>query len=86
MTNIGTKPHTLDSASQTAAGETGATYATDGVAELYANSEHQPFLNEINPGNQVSGVLVFDIPTDATLASLELHDSPLSGGVIIDGS
>jgi hypothetical protein len=37
--------------------------------------------DEINPGNQVDGIVVFDIPEDAVPASLRLHDSFLSGGV-----
>ena len=39
------------------------------------------FLNDINPGNQVTGVVVFDIPKNVKLTKLELHDSPFSGGV-----
>lgn len=38
-------------------------------------------LNDINPGNQVTGVVVFDIPKNVKLTRLELHDSPFSGGV-----
>jgi hypothetical protein len=82
--NIGTKPQTFDSSSQKAKGANGASYSSDGTAELYANSNAQTFLNEINPGNQAVGVMVFDIPKDATIASLELHDSPFSGGVTVD--
>jgi hypothetical protein len=32
----------------------------------------------------VTGTLVFDIPKDGKLASLELHDSTFSGGVAVD--
>jgi hypothetical protein len=32
----------------------------------------------------VTGVLVFDIPKDGRITSLELHDSPFSGGVTVD--
>ncbi len=41
------------------------------------------FLNEINPGNTVKGMLVFDMPKDAKPTSIELHDSPFSGGVTL---
>ncbi|OLE25659.1 MAG: hypothetical protein AUG44_15350 [Actinobacteria bacterium 13_1_20CM_3_71_11] len=81
--NIGTQPQTFDGGAQKAKGADGATYANDGVAEIYANKDSATFLNEINPGNQVSGILVFDIPKTAKIASLELHDSAFSQGVVV---
>jgi hypothetical protein len=42
---------------------------------------NQTFLNNINPGNEVTGTLVFDVPAGVELAALELHDSLFSGGV-----
>jgi hypothetical protein len=41
------------------------------------------FLADINPGNTVGGVLVFDIASDAVPAWIELHASPVSGGVTV---
>jgi Domain of unknown function (DUF4352) len=41
------------------------------------------FLADINPGNTVGGVLVFDIASDAVPAWIELHASPSSGGVTV---
>jgi hypothetical protein len=82
--NIKNEPQTFDGSFQKAIGTNGATYGNDGEAEIYANSENQTFLNKINPGNSTEGLLVFDIPKDAKIASLELHDSPFSGGVIVD--
>lgn len=41
------------------------------------------FLNTINPGNSVTGQVVFDIPADTQPAGIELHDSPFSGGVTV---
>jgi hypothetical protein len=31
----------------------------------------------------VDGIVVFDVPADVTLTSLELHDSAFSGGVTV---
>ncbi|WP_152193177.1 DUF4352 domain-containing protein [Georgenia satyanarayanai] len=31
------------------------------------------FLNDINPGNTVEGIVVFDIPADAQPAAIELR-------------
>jgi hypothetical protein len=39
-------------------------------------------LKGINPGNAVTNApILFDVPVGAKIASLELHDSPFSGGV-----
>ena len=80
--NIGDEPQTFSDSSQKAFGAD-VEYSTDTTAGLYANEDTSTFLNEINPGNKVTGVLVFDIPAKAKLTKLELHDSPFSGGVTV---
>jgi hypothetical protein len=42
------------------------------------------WLKEINPGNQIDGQLIFDVPADAKIVTAEMHDSAFSGGVKID--
>ena len=42
------------------------------------------FLEQINPGNSVKGVVVFDIPKGGNPDRLELHDSSASGGVSVE--
>lgn len=81
--NIGTVPQTFTGDEQKAKDSTGNTYTDDTEAELYANSANQTFLNDINPGNQVKGIVVFDIPVNTKIASLELHDSAFSNGVAV---
>lgn len=81
--NIGKEAQTFDSGSQKAYAADGTEYSTDSSAALYANKNAETFLNEINPGNQVNGVIVFDIPKKAKITKLELHDSPFSGGVTV---
>jgi hypothetical protein len=81
--NIGDKAQTFSDSSQKAFGADGVEYSADTAAGLYANQDAAAFLTEINPGNQVTGVLVYDIPAAATLARLELHDSPFSGGITV---
>ena len=81
--NIGNEARMLDSSSQEASGPNGVKYKADGVASMYANPNNEVFLNEINPGNQVVGIVVFDIPKDARIIGLELHDSSFSDGVRI---
>jgi Domain of unknown function (DUF4352) len=82
--NIGDAPQTFDGSSQKAFDAQGAEYSNDGVAEMYANEGNATFLENINPGNQVKGRLVFDVPKDTTLTELMLHDSPFSGGVRVN--
>lgn len=81
VTNIGTKPQLMALTNQKAKSTSGATYAPD--AGVLLDGAQNLWLTEINPGNSVSGHLAFDVPAGAELASLELHDSMLSGGVSI---
>lgn len=79
--NIGKESQLFSDSSQKAFTADGKQFSTDTNAAIYANKNAETFLNEINPGNQVTGVLVFDVPKNAKLTKLELHDSPFSGGV-----
>ncbi|MEH0985738.1 DUF4352 domain-containing protein [Micromonospora sp. CPCC 205556] len=79
--NIGKEAQMFDGSSQKAYAADGTEYSADTGAAIYANKNAETFLNDINPGNQVTGVVVFDIPKNVKLAKLELHDSPFSGGV-----
>ncbi len=81
--NIGNEAQTFDSSSQYLFDASEAKFSADGTASLYANPQGSTFLNQINPGNSVSGVLVFDLPKDKTPVYAQLHDSPLSNGVKI---
>jgi hypothetical protein len=79
--NIGDGSKYFMGQAQTAYDTSGAGYDSDELAGLYANGGVEAFLQKLGPGEKVSGRLVFDVPKKAELASLELHDSPLSGGV-----
>ncbi|WP_433291318.1 DUF4352 domain-containing protein [Actinoplanes sp. CA-030573] len=65
---------------QKALDSSGVSYRDDDIAGIYANHDTQTFLDRVTPGERVTGQLVFDVPRSVTLTSLELHDSPLSGG------
>ena len=43
----------------------------------------QTLWDRIDPGQEVSGTMVFDIPPDVTATALELHDGIASGGVTV---
>ncbi|MFI7598997.1 DUF4352 domain-containing protein [Actinoplanes sp. NPDC049681] len=79
--NIGKEAQTFDGSSQKAYDAEGTEFSNDTGAEIYANEGSPTFLQEINPGNQVKGKLIFDVPKSTTLTALELHDSVFSGGV-----
>ena len=78
--NIGDKAQYFDGSSQKAFDAQGREFSADSAAAIYL-SDSNSFLNEINPGNAVAGTVVFDMPLDAKIAKVELHDSPFSGGV-----
>jgi hypothetical protein len=78
--NIGDEAQTFDGSAQFLFDTEGREHSADTEAALYVENS-ESFFNEINPGNRVEGVVVFDIPADATPASMRLHDSLLSGGV-----
>lgn len=79
--NIGKEAQLFHGSSQKALDAKGTEFSNDGAAELYANDDSATFLNEINPGNSSKGKLIFDVPKGTKLTTLELHDSPFSGGV-----
>ena len=80
--NIGDVAQTFDGGSQKLFDAPGREFSADSAAAIYLD-ESQSFLNEINPGNAVAGIVVFDIPRDVQPVRVELHDSPFSGGVSV---
>lgn len=80
--NIGDEAQLLADSSQKVRDAKGREFSADTSAAIYIE-DNKVFLNEINPGNSVKGILVFDMPKDATPATIELHDSPFSGGVTV---
>ena len=50
------------------------------VAGMYANPDGETFLEDINPGNQITAVIVFDVAAGMKLVTLEVHDSAFSRG------
>lgn len=79
--NIGNEAQTFDSSSQYLYDAANAKFSADSTASLYANPQGSTFLNQINPGNSATGILVFDLPKDKSPIIAELHDSSFSGGV-----
>ena len=59
-------------------------YTPSSDAVLALDESENFFLEEINPGNSVEGVMAFDIPKGGKPDRLELHDSLFSGGVTVN--
>lgn len=85
VTNIGDVAQQLAASNQYAFNNAAqpARYDADAEAAIYLPDTGRALYETINPGNSVIGTLVFDIPTNAKLAKLELHDSAFSGGVAV---
>lgn len=77
--NIGDKPQTMFDSNQELTDAQGRTFSPDSTAAIYMKNNNI-WMKEINPGNTMTGTLVYDMPTDAKPASIELHDSMFSGG------
>lgn len=80
--NVGDAPQMFFSSAQPLFDAQGREFSSDTTAELYLDSA-DTIIGDINPGNSVTGTLVFDLPEDAQPASIELHDSLFSGGVSV---
>lgn len=80
VTNISNEPQTFFGSVQTTTDAQGRKFEPDSAAAFYLKDSKSLF-EKINPGNSVTGTVVFDIPKDATLVEMELHDGAFSGGV-----
>jgi hypothetical protein len=82
--NIGTEQQSFFTDAQKLLNPEGVKYSADSAATftyyISEGNDQSPW-EQINPGNQVEGVVVFDVPAEAQLTQAELHDSLFSGGV-----
>ncbi len=81
--NVANESQYLDGGSQMAMDAQGRKFSADSTAGIYLGDQGNTFLTPINPGNSVQGQVVFDIPKDAKIVKIELHDSPFSQGVAV---
>lgn len=82
VTNIGDEAQMMSDSNQTVRDEQGRTFEADSMAAIHLD-DNDIWLEDINPGNTVTGTLVFDMPEGATPVEIELHDSMFSGGVTV---
>ena len=83
--NVGDKAQSLFSGDQKLVDNQNKQYSADDQATFYAapQGSSSTWYNDINPGNTVTGDIIFDVPKDVTPVTAELHDSAFSGGVKI---
>ena len=81
--NTGDEAQTIFSDNMKLIDDQGREFETDSGAMMFSDNQDL-WLNELNPGIQVDGQLIFDLPADAKPVTAELHDSAFSGGVEID--
>jgi hypothetical protein len=82
--NIGDEPQSLFGDNQYLLDSEGRKFSADTEAQLYLDEGQLTIYEEVNPGNSVEGIVVFDVPEGVELAGIELHNSALSGGVTVD--
>ncbi|MFB4317797.1 DUF4352 domain-containing protein [Actinomadura sp. 21ATH] len=80
--NVGDQAQSFSGSDQKLFDSAGNQYSADDEAAAYLQDSTSLY-EQINPGNQVQGVVLFDVPQDTTPASIELHDSAFSSGVTV---
>jgi len=84
VSNIGNEPQSIYSSSQYLYNSEGQKYSSDSSATSTVQTGNDVWWNDINPGNSVEGTIVYDVPKGMTPASVELHDSFFSDGILVE--
>ncbi|MGS2646066.1 DUF4352 domain-containing protein [Streptosporangium sp. G12] len=80
--NVGDEAQTFSGGNQKLIDSRGREYDADTGAAIFIKDANS-FLEKINPGNSVDGLLLFDMPKRARLSAIVLRDSLFSGGVTV---
>ncbi len=80
VTNTANEAQTFLGDSAKAFDASGREFSASGSAAMYLKDSNS-FIEQINPGNTVTGQVVFDVPKGTKISELELHDSLFSDGV-----
>ena len=82
--NIGDVSQSLFADNQYVYDRQGNRYSADSEASIYSGEAGSTWYDEINPGNSVSGDVIFDVPKGTRITKAELHDSAFSNGIEVD--
>ncbi|WP_370890282.1 DUF4352 domain-containing protein [Janibacter sp. GXQ6167] len=80
VTNVGDESQTLYDGAQKLTDDKGRTFESNSYAAIVME-DNDVWMTKINPGNTVTGTLVYDMPKGAKPVTIDLHDSMFSGGV-----
>nr|MDT0661274.1 DUF4352 domain-containing protein [Micromonospora sp. DSM 115978] len=81
--NLGSRPAAFNDELQRAYGPSGEAFGADGTASMLANADRPESFDEIAPGDDRSGAVVYDIPRDSRIVRLRLHATAGSRGVLV---
>ncbi len=81
--NIGDEAQMFSDSEQKLIDAKGRQFDADSGAAALGLKDSNAFLKNINPGNSVRGIVLFDVPKSFRLKSIELHGSVFSGGVTV---
>ncbi len=79
--NVGTQATLLDGGAQRGVDAQGKEYPLADLATVFLNEKSPTLLEEIKPGEEVKGVLPFQVPDATTLAAIVLHGATSTPGV-----
>ncbi|MEV1246680.1 DUF4352 domain-containing protein [Nonomuraea sp. NPDC050022] len=78
--NVGDEAQAFNGGAQRLYDSEGKEYEASSEAAIYLE-DSKSLYEDINPGNSVEGIVLFDVPKGMTPSSIELHDSIFSDGV-----
>ena len=81
--NIGDEAQTFFSDNVKGTDSKGRELSSDSTGTLYANEGNDAWISEINPGNSIEAIVVFDVAKGEKLVAVEVFDSAFSGGATI---
>jgi hypothetical protein len=81
VTNNGGEPKLFDSGAQRVHDTNGVPYAVADQAAVFLNDGSPSLLSEVEPGETVTGVLPFDVPSDVRLSEATLTGAMSTPGV-----
>ncbi|TYQ10798.1 UNVERIFIED_ORG: uncharacterized protein DUF4352 [Gordonia westfalica J30] len=84
VSNTSKEPKSFSPSDQKLFDTEGRSFEPDTSAQISLGAGDIPVWDNINPGNTVEVKVVYDMPTDAKPASIELHDSMFSDGVKVN--
>ncbi|MDT5036811.1 MAG: hypothetical protein QOE03_1996, partial [Micromonosporaceae bacterium] len=79
VSNIGSHTGLIFTGSQRLVDTAGRQYPADRWAWVYSATS-RALTGTVDPGQALNGTLVFDVPADAHLTRMIVHDTPLSRG------